>query len=393
MGSTEILLGSYTNTTHLARFTAPSAESPAALEVLKELAIPRASWITRHPSLADIFYIAHEADDDGGRIDNVEGKLWVYRISREGEAEKLGEVSAKENPCHVVVVGDGRGLAAANVGTAYLARLMTSLQPDRHSLFHSTRTAPLCRAPRTTISSCHRDPTTPSPNVISASMYPPPSSVGSSTRERRASARWTSLTVQMGALPGSSMVKKMCWRETGRGRQSCPLTVSLCTEGACTDTTGRHLYTLHARSCLVTHHDLAKTQDERLVSTHDILPPAYSIDMNNRTPPFTFAAALNLHAPSSTLIATSRFLKGADVDSVAFLKLDSEDRVSANTILRPQRGREYRGVGIVGDCYLVAGQHDGWLSCFEWIQTSDEWKEREFATPVNIEKVVDIESF
>jgi hypothetical protein len=138
---------------------------------------------------------------------------------------------------------------------------------------------------------------------------------------------------------------------------------------------------------------MALEGETKLVSTHDTLPPEYSIDMNNRTPPFTFGAALNLHAPSSTLIATSRFLKGAEVDSVAFLKLDNDGSIVKTDILQPKRGREFRGVGIVGDCYLVAGQHDGWVSCFEWDKNADQWREREFASPVQFEKVVDIESF
>ena len=156
---------------------------------------------------------------------------------------------------------------------------------------------------------------------------------------------------------------------------------------------GNHVYTLHARSCLVTHHDLTRDGEDRLVSTHDTLPDEYSIDMNNRTPPLTFGAAINYHAKSSTLIATSRFLKGADVDSVAFLKVDDKGCIVSTKILQPKGGREFRGVGVVGDSYLVAGQNDGWLSCFQWDRTANEWKEREFDSPVQFEKVVDIESF
>lgn len=143
----------------------------------------------------------------------------------------------------------------------------------------------------------------------------------------------------------------------------------------------------------MSHHDLTQPADQRLVSTTDILPLAWSIDMNNRTPPFTFAAALNLHAPSSTLIATSRMLKNSDVDSVAFLKLAPDGKIAKADIVMPKRGKEYRGVGVVGNCYLVAGQTDGWLSCFEWDEKADEWREREFEEPVKFEKVVDIESF
>lgn len=115
--------------------------------------------------------------------------------------------------------------------------------------------------------------------------------------------------------------------------------------------------------------------------------------MENRTPPFTFAAALNLHVPSSTLIATSRFLKDSDVDSVAFLKVGPQGDIVKSTILHPARGKEYRGVGIIGNCYIVAGQSDGWLSCFEWDTQADEWRERQFEEHVKFEKVVDIEFF
>ena len=115
--------------------------------------------------------------------------------------------------------------------------------------------------------------------------------------------------------------------------------------------------------------------------------------MNNRTPPYTFGAALNFQTLSSTLIATSRFLKGADVDSVAFLKVDNRGDILGSSIIQPKRGREFRGVGIVGDCYLVAGQHDGWVSCFQWDEKTEKWEEREFQSPAQFEKVVDIESF
>lgn len=143
----------------------------------------------------------------------------------------------------------------------------------------------------------------------------------------------------------------------------------------------------------MTHHDLTQKDGDTLVSTHDTLPAEYSIDMNNRTPPFTFGAAINLHVPSATLIATSRFLKGAEVDSVAFLKVDDKGSITRTDILQPKRGREFRGVGMIGNCYLVAGQHDGWLSCFEWDKQNDSWGEREFESPVQFDKVVDMESF
>lgn len=114
---TILLLGTYTNVTHLVDFTPPTSTAAPSIRHLKDLPIPRASWIARHPTHSDIFYIAHEADDGGGAVTGVEGKLWVYRISPEGEANRLGEVTSVDNPCHVVVVAGGRGLAAANVST------------------------------------------------------------------------------------------------------------------------------------------------------------------------------------------------------------------------------------------------------------------------------------
>lgn len=110
-----LLLGTYTDTTHLVHFTPPNGSDAPSLRLTKNLNISRASWISRHPKHADIFYIAHEADDGGGSIPDVEGKVWAYRITQEGESTLLGEVYAVGNPCHVAVVGDGSGLAVANV--------------------------------------------------------------------------------------------------------------------------------------------------------------------------------------------------------------------------------------------------------------------------------------
>lgn len=112
---TSLLLGTYTDVTHLVRFTPPSESTPPSLERVKDLDIPRASWITRHPQHADIFYIAHEVDDGGGTVPGIEGKVWVYRISPDGDATRVGEVAAGGNPCHVQVVGGGVGLAVTSV--------------------------------------------------------------------------------------------------------------------------------------------------------------------------------------------------------------------------------------------------------------------------------------
>lgn len=153
---------------------------------------------------------------------------------------------------------------------------------------------------------------------------------------------------------------------------------------------GKHLYTLHARSCLVSHHD-SSLQGDRLVSTHNILP-GERIDLENRQAPYTFAAALNYHQPSSTLIATSRFVKGYPMDSVAFFHVESDGAITSESVVQPTRGREFRGVGLFGNHYLVAGQNDGWLSYFEWTGEKTGWVEREFEAPVQFEKVVDIEA-
>jgi hypothetical protein len=156
-------------------------------------------------------------------------------------------------------------------------------------------------------------------------------------------------------------------------------------------TLGQHLYTLHARSCIVSHHNLALQSGDQLVSTHNILP-GERIDLENRKPPYTFAAALNYHEPSSTLIATSRFVNDQPTDSVAFFHVESDGTITSESVVQPKRGKEFRGVGLFGNHYMVAGQNDGWLSCFEWTGEKAGWVEREFEIPVQLEKVVDIEA-
>jgi hypothetical protein len=132
-------------------------------------------------------------------------------------------------------------------------------------------------------------------------------------------------------------------------------------------------------------------QGNQLVSTHNILP-GDRIDLENRKPPYTFAAALNYHEPSSTLIATSRFVKDQPTDSVAFFHVESDGTITSESVVQPKRGKEFRGVGLFGNHYMVAGQNDGWLSCFEWTGEKPGWVEREFEIPVQLEKVVDIEA-
>lgn len=154
---------------------------------------------------------------------------------------------------------------------------------------------------------------------------------------------------------------------------------------------GRHLYTLHARSCLVSHHDLSLQDDDQLVSTHNILP-GKPIDLENRQPPYPIAAALSFHQPSSTLIATSRFVKDQPTDSVAFFHVSPDGKITSESALQPKRGKEFRGVGLFDNYYLVAGQSDGWLSCFEWTGDKTGWVEREFEPLVQFDKVVDIKA-
>lgn len=156
--------------------------------------------------------------------------------------------------------------------------------------------------------------------------------------------------------------------------------------------TAKHLYTLNARSCTLTHHDLSKEKSDQLVSIHNILPQPHEIDMNARVgPPFVLAAALSYHAASRSLIATSRLIHGEPVDSVAFFRVAPDGTVTPREMIRPSRGREYRGVGLVGDSVLVAGQTDGWLTCISWDQTKDEWEEKVFKEPVYYQEVVDIQ--
>jgi 6-phosphogluconolactonase (cycloisomerase 2 family) len=112
---TRLLLGSYTPVVYDVEFTPPTESSPPRLEKVRDLPIGwGASWLTRHPTHRDVWYVALEADDDGGVKLGVEGHIAAYRITESG-AELLSQVSAVDNPCHVEVVGSGRGLAVANV--------------------------------------------------------------------------------------------------------------------------------------------------------------------------------------------------------------------------------------------------------------------------------------
>jgi len=133
--SSRLLLGTYTPVTHLIELVAQTQSSRLSVRHIKDLPIPRASWITRHPTLNDIWYIAHETDDGGGSMPGVEGKVWSYRITSEGDATRLGEVSAVDNPCHLAVIGGGTGLAVVNVSNFSLLcqslKLRSSLQPVR----------------------------------------------------------------------------------------------------------------------------------------------------------------------------------------------------------------------------------------------------------------------
>lgn len=114
-----LLLGTYTDRSHIVAFTPPTKTSQPEIAHIADIAVPRASWWAKHPKYSDIWYAALEADDNGGKTLGVEGFIGVYRITLEGQCECLGQVSAKENPCHVAVVAGGAGLAVANVSICY----------------------------------------------------------------------------------------------------------------------------------------------------------------------------------------------------------------------------------------------------------------------------------
>ena len=148
--------------------------------------------------------------------------------------------------------------------------------------------------------------------------------------------------------------------------------------------------------CTVSHHDLTHYYDEalaqpRLVSVQNILPSPHKFDPDNiPKPKYTSAAELTYHAPSRTLSASSRLIQGEAVDSMTFFKINHDGTLSAPEVIRPSRGKEYRGVGLVDDCLLVAGQVDGWVTCLQWDEQTGKWAEREFAKPVKFDGVVDI---
>lgn len=110
-----VLLGTYTAQSHIIEIRPPTADRPVGFSHIADIPVPRASWWTKHPRYTDIWYAALEADDRGGATLGVEGAVGVYRLGKDGACEKLGEVSAVDNPCHVAVVAEERGLAVANV--------------------------------------------------------------------------------------------------------------------------------------------------------------------------------------------------------------------------------------------------------------------------------------
>ncbi|WRT68815.1 uncharacterized protein IL334_005795 [Kwoniella shivajii] len=63
------------------------------------------------------------------------------------------------------------------------------------------------------------------------------------------------------------------------------------------------------------------------------------------------------HGPRQMIISKD----GEKVDSVAFIRLSEDGSLTMPKILRPGKGRENRGVGLIDDCFLVAGQEDGGL--------------------------------
>lgn len=119
MTSTQLLLGTYTPSVYQVQFNPPTQSSPPSIQKIRDLPIGwGASWLTQHPTLRDIWYVALEADDQGGIDLSVEGKIAAFRIDESG-ARLLCETSAVNNPCHVEVVGHGIGLAVANVSCCH----------------------------------------------------------------------------------------------------------------------------------------------------------------------------------------------------------------------------------------------------------------------------------
>ena len=119
MGTTEhrLLLGTYAPTVSLVSFTPPQDGKAGSVSVVKELPIANASWIIRHPVHKDIFYTCIEEFDGGGTVLGIEGSVAVFRIDTDGKYEKLGQVSAVDNPCHIAVLENGKSLVVANVGS------------------------------------------------------------------------------------------------------------------------------------------------------------------------------------------------------------------------------------------------------------------------------------
>ncbi|WVQ79355.1 hypothetical protein IAT38_001452 [Cryptococcus sp. DSM 104549] len=357
-----LLLGAYQPTIYDAIFTPPTDTSPPSLAVTRRLDIgPNASWLAPHPTIHDIWYAAIEAVEDGDVAEVV-----VFRLGKTG-SKVLGRVSAIGSPCHVVVVASGRGLAVANYhgGSAFLVPLL----PDG-TFAHTDNATPnfvQFKSLAGPVPWAHQCVEVPSKNEV----WVVDTGNNGVWRMKLSEDEGGLLRWEIGS-----------YEETRDGEAPRQIIVS-------DDAT--QMYTLHARSCLVTHDDLRQPfgSPGRNISTYDITPPGHKVDMKTRPAmDMPLAAALTLHAPSQYITATTRLLKGEQVDSVAFMKLLPEGTLSAPKILRPKRGREYRGVGFVGDCFLVAGQGDGWMTCFQWNKLTDEWEEKEWAEPVRLEKVV-----
>jgi hypothetical protein len=93
----------------------------------------------------------------------------------------LGEVSARDNPCHITVIGGGIGLAVANVSRRPI--ILLPLNGDSSQLAQSVSypSEPMAHLAILVIiiSSCRQAQVEPQ-SVISVSMFPRRSSAGSS---------------------------------------------------------------------------------------------------------------------------------------------------------------------------------------------------------------------
>ncbi|WVW85884.1 hypothetical protein I302_107922 [Kwoniella bestiolae CBS 10118] len=367
-----LLLGAYQPHIYDVLFHPPTPFTAPRLELQQKLNIgPNASWLCQHPTHKDVWYAVFECES---KPEVVAFSIGSKAEGEEVQAELLGRVPASGTPCHVQVVGGATGLAIANYygGSAFLV----PLRPDgRFAVEPEVLTTP---------------------NLIKFTYL----------SEEEPKAHQCVDVPSKGEVwvvdTGNSGVWRLKLTKDKDGLASWenggfePTAFGHAPRQIIVSDDASQLYTLHARSCLVTHDNLSFPPDhpQRQVSVHDINPTGHHVDMATREPmSMPLAAALTLHKPSSTFTATVRLLKDEPVDAVAFFTLRADGTLTRPGIIRPSRGREYRGVGFVGDCFLVAGQDDGWITCFAWDKETDKWEEKEFDPPVRLDKVVDFKVF